>query len=419
MTERPSIYANAAEVPPDPIEEFWSARPILDHIRTYARARRAGPWAVLGAVLARAIAATEPNLMLPDLTGVPASLNLFVVLVGKSGGGKGVAEGVARHAVQFADGLGAIVTDEYPIGSGEGLARTYMPSAKESDPPPPTRAILSAPEIDTLVALGGRQGSTLMAELRKVYSGEAIGFANANRATRTIVAAHAYRACLIMGAQPLRSGPLFGDAAGGTPQRCLYLTVYDHDAPEDAPATPAPVEVKVKRYTAEQVHMGFPPEVREEFNRYHWARVREDDIDELDGHKMLTRAKVAAALAILEERPEVTTEDWKLAGTIIRASDRTRDEMVAAVAEQAREAARARAEVKATEAAILEDRAEDRDRDRIRGSVLRCLDRRGSATRKDLRNNLRAALRDRLDAELAELESEGVITHDGTSYRRA
>lgn len=392
-------FDNVLDLPADPFERFWTARPVLDHIRTYARARRAGPWAVLGAVLARTVAATDPNLMLPELTGVPASLNLFVVLVGKSGGGKGIAEGVARHAVTFADGMGAVEIEEYPIGSGEGIARTFMPAPRESDAPAPTRAILSAPEIDTVVAIGGRQGSTLMAELRKVYSGESIGFTNANRATRTAIDAHAYRACMILGAQPLKSGPLFSDAAGGTPQRCLFLTVYDHDSPEEAPATPDAIVVKIERYgDRDQVHMPFPDEVHQEFNRYHWVRVRGDEIDELDGHKMLTRAKVAAALAILDERYEVSAEDWSLAGTIVHSSDRTRAEMVAAVAEQSRAANRARAIAKADHDEMIGDRKFERARDRIVHWL-------GKAplSRSDLHRKLKDDIRPQFSAAVAEL----------------
>src|SRR5699024_6131932 len=51
----------------EPSEDFWHSRPHLATIHQYARARRVGPWAVLGTVLARVIAATSPSAQLPPL----------------------------------------------------------------------------------------------------------------------------------------------------------------------------------------------------------------------------------------------------------------------------------------------------------------------------------------------------------------
>jgi hypothetical protein len=76
------------------LEEFWDARPVLRHIRDFARARRVGPWALLGCVLVRVVAAVPPNVVLPAMIGGNASLNLFLGVVSVSGGGKGTAE---RH----------------------------------------------------------------------------------------------------------------------------------------------------------------------------------------------------------------------------------------------------------------------------------------------------------------------------------
>jgi hypothetical protein len=74
------------------VAEFWDARPALQHIRDFARARRVGPWALLGCVMVRVIAATPPNLKLPALVGGQAGLNLYAGIVSVSGGGKGTAE---------------------------------------------------------------------------------------------------------------------------------------------------------------------------------------------------------------------------------------------------------------------------------------------------------------------------------------
>ncbi|MBF6233957.1 hypothetical protein [Nocardia farcinica] len=375
---------------------------------------------MLGVVLARAVAATDPNVVLPPTIGSAKSINLFVALVGPSGGGKGAAEGAATDAVEFIGSNSMpIAIEEFPLGSGEGIARTFQTGPIDEDARGRSRAMFSVPEVDTIAAIGTRRGSTLMAELRKVYMGEQIGFANANKNTRTTLAAHSYRACMTIGVQPLKAGPLLDDADGGTPQRLLWLPVSDPDAPDERPAEPKPMRVKVRAWTA-RVELNVPEVARQEMDAHRLAVLRGDDVDPLDGHRMLTRLKVAAALSILDAREFVTEEDWQLAGTVIRVSDRTRAEVKRAVAERAREANHARALAKAEEAGIIADRAEDRERERIRGAILRCLERRGTVSRKDLRNTLKSSLRDRFDAELVDLLDAGsIVAISETTFRLA
>ncbi|MGW5314517.1 hypothetical protein [Nocardia thailandica] len=401
-------FGNVLDVPPDPLAEFWTARPELAHIHAFARARRAGPWATLGVVLAHGIAATEPNVRLPPTVGRAASLNLFCALVGASGGGKGAAEGAAADAVTFVGPLGRrIETEQLPVGSGEGIARTFLPSA---DGDRITRALFSVPEVDTLAALGSRQGSTIMGELRKVFMGEQIGFANANKATRTPVAAHSFRAAVVVGVQPLRAAALFNDADGGTPQRFVWLPVSDPDAPDERPETPQPLKVQVTEFAAEQVDMPIPEVARATIDAHRLAALRGGAPNPLDSHTLLTRLKVAAALAILAGRCHVDEEDWTLSATVMRVSDMTRARALDTIADKAATDARSKAEFRAMLDGFSEDRREDRDRTRTRRAILRCLDRRhGDVTRREFREVVDAKLRHLLDDVLTELESDGFI----------
>lgn len=392
-----------------PADVFWTARDELAHIRQFARARRAGPWAVLGVVLARVTAATEPTVLLPPIIGSAKSTNMFVALVGPSGGGKGAAEGAAADAVEFIGQPGRIPIEEFPIGSGEGIARTFQTGAL-GEAGQRTRAMFTAAEVDTIAAIGARQGSTLMAELRKVYMGEQIGFANANKHTRTTLDPHSYRACLTIGVQPLKAGPLLSDADGGTPQRFLWMPVSDPDAPEERPAAPDRLSIKIGSGT-DRLELVVPDVAREAMDIHRLAVLRGEDVDPLDGHRMLTQLKVAAALAFLAERVSISDEDWMLAKTVIHVSDRTRSWVQKQLTEHARAANRARALAKAEEAGIIAESTDDRERDRIRGAILRRLKRREGLTvsRKDLRNTLKSNLRDRFDAVLVDLLSEGAI----------
>ncbi|EOM74619.1 hypothetical protein DW322_03425 [Rhodococcus rhodnii] len=391
-------------------EEFWQARPALSHIREFARARRAGLWAVLDCTLARAIAALEPPVMLPASIGSAASCNLFVALVGPSGGGKGVAEGASRDAVRFVDHTGHdIETDEFPLGSGEGLVKTFLPAPGEDETSRRTRAIVSAPEVDSLAALGSRQGSTLMPELRKLNMGEQAGFNNASRATRSVLPAHSYRLCLILGVQPQKARPLLHDADGGTPQRFVYAPVGDPDAPDEPPATPDPLVVKMPKWPTTAVHLQIPEIARREMDRHRLATLRGEDVDPLDGHRMLTRLKVAVGLMLLDGRSVCSEEDWHLSGVVMRVSDRTRAGIERTLTESARAVNRARAQADGERAAIVEDHKHAAEIERVRGAILRRLKKHGRVPLRDISKGTKFEIRPHVQPVLDDLAEEGVV----------
>jgi hypothetical protein len=76
-------------------------RPVLQHIHTFARARRVGPWAMLGCALVETVAATTSKITIPPLVGGHASLNIFLGIVSETGGGKGSAEDAALAAIDI------------------------------------------------------------------------------------------------------------------------------------------------------------------------------------------------------------------------------------------------------------------------------------------------------------------------------
>ncbi|WP_194816807.1 hypothetical protein [Nocardia sp. XZ_19_385] len=336
-------YTNAAlERNGETEEEFWDKRPVLGHVRDFARARMCGPWSTLGVVLARAVASVPPDVRLPATVGGPMSLNLFFALVGPSGAGKGASESAACDAVEFVDYLGRpIEVPVLPLGSGEGISRTFRPAGTADDAGNHIdRALFSVPEIDTLSSLLGRQGSTLEGELRKLYSGEALGFTNAQKATRSVVPAHSYRAALTVGVQPLRAEALFAGADGGTTQRFVWLDVRDPDAPDITPAAPAPLEVRAPAW--KPCALEIPEVARHTIRRNRIAQLRGEDVDPLNGHALLCRLKVAAALMILEGRSVVNEQDWALAGEVMVFSNQTRTATQQALNERITQAHRAR-----------------------------------------------------------------------------
>ncbi|GFG73587.1 hypothetical protein MBOT_09520 [Mycobacterium botniense] len=113
------------------LEAFWSARPELERLRTFARARCVGPWSTLGAVLARVIATIPPEVVLPPTIGSEASLNLFVALVARSGFGKNTSEAAAEDFVA-SETFVFVATPS----SGEGILKQYACVTKPKNQEP-------------------------------------------------------------------------------------------------------------------------------------------------------------------------------------------------------------------------------------------------------------------------------------------
>lgn len=391
--------------------EFFDATPELTTIYRWARARYAAPKGVLGSTILRVSASTEAGLQLPGVIGGPASLNMGVVLVSKSGGGKGICDKVGAQ-VWPAD------ITERPIGSGEGIAAMFMPPKKEGAAAV-TRAILSVPEIDTLAGMANRQGNILLAQLKSTLMGELLGQSNASEATTRIVQAHTYRCSLSIGAQPGHTGVLFNDTTGGTPQRMIWLPTTDPDMPADQFPDPEPLNVNLPQWAKEGGVITYgPDEIRETIIQAHLARQRGEG-DALDGHALLTRCKVAAVLAIMHHRTVVAELDWQLSETIMQWSNATRDWILS----EAKRAERAKVRDRAAARAAGEDFYDATRLETVKRSILRMLDRDGEQQGNVLRSRLgRKEKRELFDQAIALLEAEGLVSQipglqKGARYR--
>lgn len=388
---------------------FWTERDSLTRIRDYARQCMVGPWALLGGVMIRAVADVPPHVRIPALIGGEASLNLFVGFVGRSGNGKGASDAAARR--YWPSNVG-----ELPIGTGEGLAATFYrdPNDEAAAANVPEQAIFTAAEVDTLSILGGRSGATLYPELRKLAMGETLGAQNASKEHRRIVHAHTYRACLSVGIQPERAGTLIGDAHGGTPQRFVWLPVTDPGAPD---ITPMDIEPLV----LERLPLGggcieVPKDVRTAV-RAHRRRVLRDDptVDPLDGHRNLTKIKVAAALALIERAtPSITDDDWRLAELVMTYSDATRKKVVDAIERERHAEASTVARATALRAALTGDESVRLVAAKILGRLAD-----GPTAWSTLRSGITASQREHFEAAIDTLEVSGQIQVADTDRGKA
>ncbi len=349
----------------------FGTTPRLDQIRQGARSRLMSPWSVLGCVLARVVAETPVPVVLPPTIGGDASLNLAVALVGPSGVGKSSSDKVARDLLAGGARASGDVTDALALnsrirpavlgaGSGEGIVQSFLEYVEVPLPagaPNPGAAkpkewrlrdhphsLLVVDEIERLEAVKSRNGSTLGPILRSAITGDNLSTSNATRDRDRRVPELSYRFAVVAGVQPELAGILLDDASAGTPQRWAWLPVTDtHPADDDhLPDWPGPLDwLPVQRTMPGpdgRVRVSLPDEARRTIRDAHRARLRNlDRAHSLDGHALLTRTKVAAALAFLHGEPAVTPAWWELAGLVMEVSDLTRGGCVQVLARAAHE----------------------------------------------------------------------------------
>lgn len=394
------------------VPEFWDGSLFYRSVLAYARARRVGPWALLGAVLARAAASVPPSVVLPPTRGSVASLNLFVALCGGSSGGKSTALDVARDFLD-AVGRGAVDTLDTSPGSGEGLLAAYCYTRRSASGAPETiqtrlSVLLDVDEVDSLDSLARRTGSTLVPFLKTAWSGRTLATQNAETHRQRRVEGHTYRLAVVCGVQPLRAGPILDDEAGGFPQRWLWMPTYDpgllphHERPQvppswrwEVPAAPVTIDPdtgvvtwplrREVALTDEAVRAIL--DAAAAHNRPIGAAAPAGagagagggpgGGGALDGHALLTRAKVAALLALLHGRAEaITADDWDRAGVVMAVSDHTRAAVIRVrAAEAARESDR-KAVRAGRSSALAEDEAHRVKVRRVGETILRGLKRR-------------------------------------------
>jgi hypothetical protein len=322
------------------------------------------------------------------------------------------------------------------MGSGEGVARTFEVKTVEDDQGFEHEvqkckvAIFTSSEIDTMAALIQRQGATIESQLRNMIMGEALGFTNSSKETRTLVPELSYRACLSLGVQPGRAGVLLNGADGGTPQRLLWLPARDPDMADedDWPDTPEPLHIEPLNFGRSgpdgYVHLDVPATVRKEIRAAHVTKHRSPGADPIGTHTPLTRLKVAAALMVLDGRTEMLEDDWALAGQVIDVSNATRAWVEKYVAERGKRANAARAHAAAERDEIVSERKLKRTIKAIERWFAnpKHVDADGWVRKRDLQSRaLKSDIREYLDDALAQLTDEGKVESreidKGTLYR--
>lgn len=328
--------------------DFWNARRVLAEIRQAAHSRSIAADSVFGCVLARVATLTPPSLQLPPIVATNATLDVIVANVAESGGGKSASQHVGAEYLPIHDD--DVVLD-FPVGSGEGVVDAYLGQVEELDLKGKKvkvrrqikRAVLAnIDEGQVLTDFANRKGSTLIPTLRAAWSGSVLGQGNASAETNRRLSARCYRFAAIISVQPAHAAAILADAPGGTPQRILWFSAEDPSIPDTPPTWPGQISFTPPQSYILTTTFTVADDIADEIRTRKLARSRgvATGLDPLDSHTDLLRLKVAALLAVLDERLDVNAEDWRLAGMVMNASHAVRT----LVAEHARQVERHREE---------------------------------------------------------------------------
>lgn len=305
--------------------DFWYSRDSLKMIFDAAMARMVSPWAVLAYSAARILQLVPSSVELPGLVNPHGSLNWLAIVVDKSGGGKSAAAAIAKEVVSVPFPQ---VIYEAGVGSGEGMiGQFFTPDPNDKKTLIRREAVMfTADEIDNLTAMSQRQGGTTLPMIRTAFSGGTLGHSYITKGRDIHVMEYTYRMTLVINAQPGRCASLLDDHGGGTPQRLQWFPANDK-RPTAAQAnenhyTPG-VTLPTGMALLGRKRIQIPDEARDLI----WA-MREKQVqgetDGLDGHALFCREKFAYALALLDGRTDMGSEDWRLSGIAAEVSSRTR-----------------------------------------------------------------------------------------------
>jgi len=429
-TESPPIdeHTNWAHLLPD---EFWKQRPHLEHIRSAALHRLISPDAVLASVLARVVASTHHRWALPPILGRVAGLELIVGIVGSPGLGKGAAMDLAKTLLQTNktfNHLQAAPLIDAPAGSGEGMVKAFfgMVTAPNPETNKPERtqqrtawnALFRIDEIDTLAKLAKRQDQTTMDFLRRAWSREQLGARYSDQDKDRQLDPGTYRIAVVIGAQPEHTRFIFDETSGGTPQRFIWASAHHHlngheTANEVGPLNWKPPQPPKPTTDNEPAYLEVAEPIRVHLRQQHYATVTSQEADPHRAHSGLRRLKVAAALAVLDGRPNIRTDDWELAGYITDASDRVAAQLQATNRRLDLQAAAAAAH-KAGEVRKAQLRVEDEARDKaIQLACARIVTylSKGPQKRAEINRNLGSKYKSEVKrSALDELAAEGYVS---------
>lgn len=376
-----------------PEELFWESRESLKYIRILSQQKLVSRWTLLGVAFQRALHTVPWNVHYESFRG-PAPLNTLVGFVGPTGTGKTLGSGVLGRFMIFPDSDPTNISTTswkgfVEPGSGEAMPDFYVQPAPKDDEDngdhelafdkkvwahPNHAAAFSFDEVGMLDARNSRQGSTITDYLKQGYSGSEFGRVLKGR-KGTLLQPHTYRFTCGVNLQPARAGSFFTDSeiAGGFPSRFLWFNTQDETLKRDFEI------LKMEPFRAAFVDwsgvesMRALPEMDEAHKDQHFASAA-GKVESIDSHLLLTRAKVACALAVLDNRAWLNHEDWEMSAVVVDHSSQTREVILETLAKEAAKTRDKNAKAAATLAATTEEIKHQKNVERVAANIRKALD---------------------------------------------
>jgi hypothetical protein len=318
---------------------------------------------------------------------------------------------------------------DVPPGTGEGISQAFMvpdtsvnddgkevPNGKQRVGKQALHMVVD--EGTGFTSMAGRAGTTIVATLASAWSGQALGNLNAAKETKRLIDGGRVRVCCVINMQTSKGHLLFTDdlTSVGFTGRLVFMSAHDPLAPLDAPAWPGPLEFPIPpSYGLTISVFDYDPAIITEIRQIRHAVLTQSvEIDKRRSQYLLLQCKVAAILAIWEGRRTVDLDDWALARQVTDTSSAVlqhlsqihlANEEVSLVT-----AAERRLRVNAT--AITNTLAIG-----WKHKILTRL-KQGPLPWKGLKDIVAGGEhREHLRAALNEMVGDGVVIHDGSSYR--
>ena len=344
-----------------PEDGLWRARPVLAHMRSLASSKGQSPWPVLGWAIVRALHTVPYTVCYQSLIGAQA-LNSLVGISGPTGAGKTISQRLLEDHFVFPDNdpvrpFSKSWEGLIPPGSGESMPDRYVYfdrlredeeeesgeiSAKDRLSNtlvwhhPNHAAVFFFDEVGMLASRSSRQGSTLVDYMKEGWSGSEFGRTLAS-GKGVILPRESYRFACVINTQPKRAGILFSEeaVAGGLQGRFLWFDVtadINRDLVSREP---------VKKFLIPAIdwrgvdHIEALEVMNNAHTQHHWDAL-DGLISETESHILLTQAKVAVALAVLDGRAELNQEDWDISQLVIEHTVKTRTVIEQALVEENR-----------------------------------------------------------------------------------
>jgi hypothetical protein len=371
-----------------PEELFWDSRESLRYIRTLSQQKLVSRWTLLGVAIQRTLHTVPWDVHYESFRG-PAPLNTLLGFVGPTGTGKTLGSGVLDRHMVFPDNdstrpLSKSWTGFVEPGSGEAMPDYYVataPAKPDGDEPlelaydkkawahPNHAAAFSFDEVGMLDARNSRQGSTITQYLKQAYSGSEFGRVLKGR-KGTLLQPLSYRFTCGVNLQPARAGSFFTDVeiSGGFPSRFIWFSAQDESLKRNFETKELPLFHAAAVDWQGVTSIPALPKMDEAHKDQHFDSM-EGKVEPIDSHLLLTRAKVACALAVLDNRAELNQEDWELSEVVIEHSRQTRSVILETLSKEGAKARDKTAKAAAVVAATTEQMKHEQNVKRVASNI--------------------------------------------------